>query len=501
MSYKKIVFTIVLAFIAATFTSNNFVSAADLNQAAANLPSNEEWSIMAHAAIGQNVGADFLSQPLDSNVATDYEKRILAITAIGADPRSISSEDFVSKLESMFNNGQIGDPTLLNDDIFGILALSSAGISDNVVSSSRQFLLDHQNSDGGFGFGIGTGSDSNTTAMAVAALSITGSAPSNAVDYLYKSQAQDDGFGFTPGEASDGASTAWVISGLISAGQSVPSEARTFLENLQLPDGSFKWKPTDTSGSTLVTAYAVIALSGHGLPIRTVSTTPPPPTPQPSPVPTPVPLPTPAPSPVPSPTPLPTPLPTPIPSPQPTPSPSGGPTPVPAVTPPVPIVINNTNSNNVTNTNVNNNTTINQSGTGNVTNVNDNGANNTNQTQTNTAQSHQPNQSNTNPNSAINLRISYLSTVVFQGSAPISSSSTVLSMLQTASAANNFPIVVTNSSLGSFVSSIGGFGPSGVAGWQYAVNGVVPQMSALNYNLKNTDFVQWFYGPPQTLPY
>lgn len=296
MTYKKTILTIVSAFALAVLATNNLVSAANLQQAVSTLSQNEEWSIMAHASVDQNVGQGFLSGPLNSGTATDYEKRILAITAVGADPATISSENFVSKLKGMFDGSQIGDQGLINDDIFGVLALVSAGINDNVVSSSRQFILSHQNSDGGFGFATNVGSDSNTTAAAITALAATGGAPGNAVSYLNQSKDSSGGYGFTPGQDADGASTAWVIWGLRSAGQVIPSQATDFLNDLQLANGSFKWRPSDSNGSALVTAYAVIALSGHTLPIRTVANyqTPyatPYPSPYPSPYPTPYPTP------------------------------------------------------------------------------------------------------------------------------------------------------------------------------------------------------------------
>jgi len=269
MNNKKIFITISTAFIIAVLVTSNLASAADLNQAVSTLPQNEEWSIMAFASVGQNVGASLLATPLNSSVATDYEKRILAITAQGQDPASVSSENFVAKLEAMFDGTQIGDATLLNDDIFGILALASANGSANIISKSKQFILSHQNSDGGWGYSTNVSSDSNTTAMAVAALSIGGSAPQSALNYLGSCQNSSGGYGYTPGQPADGASTAWVISGLIAANQTVPISAKTFLESLQTAGGSFKWMPGDSVGSSLVTAYAVIALSGHTLPIKT----------------------------------------------------------------------------------------------------------------------------------------------------------------------------------------------------------------------------------------
>ncbi len=277
MQYKKTLVTVLGALILAVLVSHNLAFAANLGQAASTLPGNDEWAIMARAALGQTSGESFLAQPLNSNLATDYEKRILAITAIGRNPATIGSENFISKLENMFNGGQIGDPSLLNDDIFGLLALSSAGISNNVTAGARSYILAHQNSDGGWGYAVGVGSDSNTTGVAVAALRTTGSAPANAISYLQSSQSSSGGYGFTPGQAADGASTAWVIWGLAASGQQIPTAAIDFLNSLQLSNGSFKWRPNDSSGSALVTAYAVIALSGHTLPVNSI-TNPPPPT-------------------------------------------------------------------------------------------------------------------------------------------------------------------------------------------------------------------------------
>ena len=435
---------------AAVLVSGHLVTAANLNQAVNTLPQNEEWSIMAYAALGQNVGQSFLSQPLNSNIATDYEKRILAITAIGENPTNFGSENFIAKLESMFDGSQIGDPSLLNDDIFGILAFKSASAGDRAINASRQFILNNQNSNGGWGFAPGVGSDSNTTAMAIAALGITGGAPSNAFSYLQQSQDSSGGYGFSPGLAADGASTAWVISGLISAGQSVPANAKSFLENLQLPDGSFKWRPTDTSGSGLVTAYAIIALSGHGLPIRTIST--PSPTLPPS-----VPL---------SPAPIP-----------------------PTTTYPEHCLVPIYHTNFAFPPEGGNITTI--DGKLYFVKTYESGC-------SDTPLSTPANYSLliTNYSPSINLGIRYNSSTLFNNTVPYTGQ-TVLAALQQSEILTQ----VNQTGLGAFVYSIGGIAPAGTSGWQYAVNGTAPSVGADQYILHSGDRVQWFYGPPGTSPY
>ncbi len=537
MTYKKFIAPVLTALVLAVLVTSNLVSAASLGQAVGTLPQNDEWSIMAYASLGQNVGASYLRQPLNSNVATDYEKRILAITAQRQNPSNYSSENFVVKLQSMFDGTQIGSASLLNDDIFGILALYSAGINDNTVSKSRGFLLSNQNSDGGWGYAPGLGSDSNTTAMAVAALAATGSVPNSATDYLYRSQASGSGFAFTPGQAADGASTAWVISGLISARKSVPAEAKSYLENLQTSNGSFKWHASDSTGSSLVTAYAVIALSGHSLPINTISS-----------------------SPAPTPTPTPTPAPSPAPTPQPTPvdnRPQG------VIDPPSCSLINgwafdpDATSQSIPvevyangpqglgvqifssptlelRPDVNNHFQITgyhgwsvatpqflKDGQSHQIWLYAQGILTANRFDFNTASCLPPvpapipspppaptpptppaPPAPTSPHPVtIQVTINFPGNKIFNG--PVSDTGNVTALSAMISSADQINLLyqVTSTSLGQFVKSINGYGPDGAAGWQYAVNGQIPQEAAANFVLHSGDKLQWFYGNPGISPY
>ncbi len=540
MSYKKIILPVFSALAVAIFVTSQLVSAASLDQALSTLPQDEEWSLMAYASLGQNVGGSFLRQPINSTTATDYEKRILAITAHRQNPANYSSENFVSKLQSMFDGNQIGSPSLLNDDIFGILALYSADINDNTVSKSRGFLLANQNSDGGWGYAPGLGSDSNTTAMAVAALAATGSVPNSATDYLYRSQASTGGFAFIPGQAADGASTAWVISGLISARKSVPAEAKSFLESLQTSNGSFKWRPTDNSGSSLVTAYAVVALSGHGLPINSISP-PPPPTQLCD---------------------------------DPHASNYGGALPC-VYPPPPPQLCQDPNASNYggalpciyppppppTNTApvgyldaatcdliggwAKDNDTADHAvdmeiyldGTAGIGNLiatakassfrSDVGNHAYNiqpvPAQLKDGRAHTvyayaldtttsakillgsksvPNCVITPPpSSPIRVTINYPSNKIFNGTVSDTGNMTALGALISSADQINLLYQITSTSLGQFVKSVNGYGPDGAAGWQYAVNGQVPQEAAANFVLHSGDRLQWFYGNPGISPY
>ena len=248
--------------------------------------SDSPWVTMALAALGASgINSDYLKNVSGSN-AINYEAPILAITALGQDPANFGAQDYVAKLKSFFNAGQIGDPTALNDDFFGILALSSAGLpdSDPEISGSKTFILSHQNSDGGWGWSLSAGSDSNDTAAAIMSLVASGVPASDgrvasALSYLKTDQAADGGFlydGQTAG--TDSSSTSWVVWALNSLAINPQSWSKgasnpiSYLASYQNTDGSFKWMATDTTvPAAPITADAVIALAGKTLPLKTVN--------------------------------------------------------------------------------------------------------------------------------------------------------------------------------------------------------------------------------------
>lgn len=245
----------------------------------------DDWSAQALVAVGEPVEATPL-QTFGGSSATDYAKRILSLVAVGKNPVGYTGVDLITGLKSFEQSGQLGDPALLNDDAWGIIALRSAGLpaNDSIIKNSAQYLLDHQNADGGWSWGVGFDSDTNDTAAVLMALTEAGydmshTAIQAGVDYLATQQNPDAGWPyqlpcFWPGcEASDSASTSWVISALnklnlevagwTKAGQS----PQDFLLSLQTADGSFKWQASDPSGSAVMTSYALVALAGKSYPV------------------------------------------------------------------------------------------------------------------------------------------------------------------------------------------------------------------------------------------
>lgn len=247
---------------------------------------NNPWATMALAAQGTTgIPSDYL-KTVTADSAVGYEAPILAITSLGQDPRNFGGDNYITKLENFYSTGQIGDAGLLNDDFFGILALASAGVpaTDRIIVDSKNFILSHQNADGGWSWSTDGGSDSNDTAAAVMALKAAGTPVSDtqlqsAINYLHTTQNTDGGFKANlSSDASDSASTSWVIWALNSLG--IDPSAWTqgdntplnFLASYQTGSGYFKWKADDAGESSpAITANAVIALTGKFLPIHTIT--------------------------------------------------------------------------------------------------------------------------------------------------------------------------------------------------------------------------------------
>src|SRR3989338_1136411 len=133
------------------------------------------WSIMALSAAGENPSLDSLKE-ITAEKAIELEAPILALAAAGKDPRTFGSSDLISKLKSFYDGTQLGEIGILNDDIFGLLALIASGekSDETIVTSVKNFILSKQNADGGFSFAVEGGSDTNTTSAAVMALRSVG---------------------------------------------------------------------------------------------------------------------------------------------------------------------------------------------------------------------------------------------------------------------------------------------------------------------------------------
>ncbi len=266
-----------------------------------------EWAVIADVAAGHDPAA--FSQPsgtsaihfLESDAeaaatpATTIERKALAIAAAHQDLTTFGGIDYIASLQAQHQSNQIGDPTLLNDDIFGIIAIDAAQ-TDSLRATAQDgldYLLAHQQADGGFSYTTTTcafcSTDSNDTAAALIAfnaaehMGLTNSSLATAKDkataYLLSTQMSDGGFGYDIFSPSDGSSSAWGLMALNMIGDSVQVQAQTARDWLlahQNADGGFSYAAFGlTDSSTAITAHAVVALLGSSWLLRPTPMQPP----------------------------------------------------------------------------------------------------------------------------------------------------------------------------------------------------------------------------------
>lgn len=228
------------------------------------------WATMALVAAGTpRIDARFAklanylngaAASVDKGSATELERTILALTALGLNPYNIGERNLINELKALAVGGQIGSPNLLNDDIFAILAFRASGQDPNKepFRNAIEFVKKNQLPSGGFNDRVGaTELDIDTTAAAIQALRNFADT-SAAQSILRSSQNADGGFPSRIGGASNVASTSWVIWAI-----GAQAQALNYLVANQASNGSF--------GSVLVTSYGLQALTGRGLPIGFVS--------------------------------------------------------------------------------------------------------------------------------------------------------------------------------------------------------------------------------------
>lgn len=190
---------------------------------------------------------------------TDYERRAMALEALGVSPYDGTTVNYIGKIVGSFDGRQFGDPNLYNDDVFAIFPLLAAGYSadDPLILNSAKFIISRQASDGSW-------NEADMTAAAIQALTLVPQAEGSreviqkAKDYLHKSQQSDGGFGSS-------FSTSWVIQAYNALGD-LPQYwlkdkyPQDYLASRQQADGGLEPTSADINTRIWATAYAIPAV-------------------------------------------------------------------------------------------------------------------------------------------------------------------------------------------------------------------------------------------------
>lgn len=228
-----------------------------------NAPLYSDWAAIAFAASDPGEAKtklrDYLltASPALSN-ATDYERHAMALMALGINPYSGTSIDYIALITGTFDGAQIGDSNLDNDDIFALFPLLNAGYSanDDIIKKTVAFILSAQTASGSWDGSV------DVTAAAIQALSLVPSLPgvptalTNAENYLRAQQQTNGGFG-------NSFSTSWTLQAIAALGQSPSSWTSSgltpndYLASLQQSDGGVDASAVSADNRVWASSYAI----------------------------------------------------------------------------------------------------------------------------------------------------------------------------------------------------------------------------------------------------
>ncbi|OGG56316.1 hypothetical protein A3D71_03060 [Candidatus Kaiserbacteria bacterium RIFCSPHIGHO2_02_FULL_55_20] len=237
-----------------------------------------DWAALAFAAgdpgaAKTNLRDYLLSARPQLSSVTDYERHAMALEALGINPYSGTSVDYITPIVSAFDGTQIGDPNLDNDDIFAVFPLLRAGYgpSDTIIQKVAAFILSAQRPDGSW-----DGSADMTAAAAQAVglffgtpgikSSTLGQSLGKAQAYLVLTQQADASWGSVD-------STSWVQTMINSTYEGDPTRAIPYtssggyipgdaIARAQQSDGGVRPTTDSVDNRVWSTSYAVTAASG-----------------------------------------------------------------------------------------------------------------------------------------------------------------------------------------------------------------------------------------------
>lgn len=225
-----------------------------------------DWAAVALGASSSSakgkLRAYLLQDPSSGELLTDYERRAMALMALGLNPYSSTSTNYIQKILDEFDGTQFGDPELLNDDIFALIVLLNAGYTNSAseVQKSTSFILSHQKEDGSWGKDVDLTSSVVQALFDIAWTNDVKTALLNARTFLKAKQQDSGGFGNVY-------STSWVMMAIAALNENPASWAKNdhvpegYLEFHQAIDGGVLQSETEQN-RIWATSYALPASLG-----------------------------------------------------------------------------------------------------------------------------------------------------------------------------------------------------------------------------------------------
>ncbi len=222
-----------------------------------------DWAGIAIASAGGprgNILSYLSAHNSISSLLTDNERRAMTLMSLGQNPYSFGGIDYITAIVSKFDGTQFGDVGIVNDDIFALIPLRSAGYSssDGIITTDIAFILSKQQGNGSWEGSI------DLTASAVQALSpfsgVSGvsTALSNAGNYIQNAQGNDGGW-------SNVSSSSWAIQAMNALGASWTKNGKStadYFGSIQATDGAGSPTSESLQNRIWTTSYAIPAVLG-----------------------------------------------------------------------------------------------------------------------------------------------------------------------------------------------------------------------------------------------
>jgi hypothetical protein len=222
-----------------------------------------DWTAFALATSKLNLDEKyFLENKLSGNFLTDYERRAMALMALGLNPYNTNGENYIEKITSSFDGKQFGDINQDNDDIFALIVLQNAGYKkdDPIINTDINFILSTQNENGSWDNSV------DMTGAAIESLSALSPNPEivesfkKAENFLKQNQKDDGSWN------ENASSTAWALEGILALSEKPEDWSKNgnspfdYLATIQDTDGGIKNE--SLNNKIWETAYVVSVLSG-----------------------------------------------------------------------------------------------------------------------------------------------------------------------------------------------------------------------------------------------
>lgn len=208
--------------------------------------------------IRAKLAAQLKSSTDPGTLPTDIERRAMALLALGVDPSSGTSRDYIKELLTHFDGSQWGSASEVNDDIFALIPLTRVGYgaTDELVLKTVAYIVAAQSASGSWG-------SIDLTAAGMMALSPYTALPGasdaivKAKAYLHSAQGEGGGFGSS-------FATSWVLQSLMGEDIAMNwtkngKNPQDYLWLLQQTDGGIESASLDQSTRVWATAYAIPA--------------------------------------------------------------------------------------------------------------------------------------------------------------------------------------------------------------------------------------------------